>query len=287
MSTENKPGALRSKGRRMLTEATEEAWANEPNASNTRVMSIFAATAAELLDGAVEHIEKLEAQLEAVGAGGVSPLLCPGAAVAQPVALPADALAQLRHLYQNMMNEGVRDTASAKRIAEGILSPVIAAMERSITTTQAIPDGFELSPMQLSQDMNRDDVIRTAYQAGAKPGIENFADVEFLENFARMVADRKTRASLALPAAGQEPVAWRLRNTAFRSDVYEYFRTRYLAECRQRRFNASVDDGGLHDLTPLYTAPQPAVAATPAAPECYHRPPCSECAAHKAEGAKP
>lgn len=69
-------------------------------------------------------------------------------------------------------------------------------------------------------------------------------------------ARAKVVASLAA-SAGSEPVAWRLRNTAFRSEVYEYFRTQYLAECRQKQFNASVDDGGLHDLTPLYTHPSP------------------------------
>lgn len=39
------------------------------------------------------------------------------------------ALAQLRHLYQNMVNGAVRDTASAKQIAEGLLAPAIEALE--------------------------------------------------------------------------------------------------------------------------------------------------------------
>lgn len=39
-------------------------------------------------------------------------------------------LSKLRHLYQNMVNGAVRDTASAKRIAEGLLAPTIAALER-------------------------------------------------------------------------------------------------------------------------------------------------------------
>ncbi|WP_368921346.1 Lar family restriction alleviation protein [Comamonas aquatica] len=60
----------------------------------------------------------------------------------------------------------------------------------------------------------------------------------------------------AAPVEFPEPVAYRLRNTAFRSEVYEYFRTKYLAECRQKQFNASVDDGGLHELTPIYTEQQ-------------------------------
>ena len=40
-------------------------------------------------------------------------------------------LAKLRHLYQNMVNGAVRDTASAKRIAEGLLAPAIEALERA------------------------------------------------------------------------------------------------------------------------------------------------------------
>ena len=46
------------------------------------------------------------------------------------------ALAQLRHVYQNMVNGAVRDTASAKRIAEGLLAPAIEALERG--TPQAV-----------------------------------------------------------------------------------------------------------------------------------------------------
>ena len=40
------------------------------------------------------------------------------------------ALEQLRHVYQIMVNGAVRDTASAKRIAEGLLAPAIEALER-------------------------------------------------------------------------------------------------------------------------------------------------------------
>ena len=47
-----------------------------------------------------------------------------------PDKTPTEALSQLRHLYANLTNGGVRDTASAKRIAEGLLSPAIAALER-------------------------------------------------------------------------------------------------------------------------------------------------------------
>ena len=41
------------------------------------------------------------------------------------------ALAQLRHLYQNMVNGAVRDTASAKRMAEGLLALAIEVLERA------------------------------------------------------------------------------------------------------------------------------------------------------------
>ena len=58
----------------------------------------------------------------------------------------------------------------------------------------------------------------------------------------------------------QEPAAWRLTNTAYRKPKYEYFEHKSHAEVRQEQFNQSVDDGGLHNLTPLYTAPQPAPA---------------------------
>jgi hypothetical protein len=42
-----------------------------------------------------------------------------------------DELAQLRHLYSNLLNGGVRDTASAKSIATGLLGPVIESLERA------------------------------------------------------------------------------------------------------------------------------------------------------------
>lgn len=39
-------------------------------------------------------------------------------------------ISQLRHLYANMVNGAVKDSAAAKRIAEGLLSPVIERLER-------------------------------------------------------------------------------------------------------------------------------------------------------------
>ena len=66
------------------------------------------------------RIAELESELEAVGAGGV-----------QALSAAPEAVAKLRHLYQNMVNGAVRDTASAKRIAEGLLAPAIEALERA------------------------------------------------------------------------------------------------------------------------------------------------------------
>ena len=66
------------------------------------------------------RIAELEAEIAAVGAGGV-----------QALSAAPEAIAKLRHLYQNMVNGAVRDTASAKRIAEGLLAPAIEALERA------------------------------------------------------------------------------------------------------------------------------------------------------------
>ena len=46
----------------------------------------------------------------------------------EPVAT-ARSLAQLRHLYHNMISGGVRDAGEAKTIAAGVLGPVIVALE--------------------------------------------------------------------------------------------------------------------------------------------------------------
>lgn len=64
------------------------------------------------------RIAELEAQIEALS--GV-----------QALSAAPEAIAKLRHLYQNMVNGAVRDTASAKRIAEGLLAPAIEALERA------------------------------------------------------------------------------------------------------------------------------------------------------------
>lgn len=41
-------------------------------------------------------------------------------------------IAQLRHLYKNMVNGGVQNADSAKRVAEGLLGPAIATLEQHV-----------------------------------------------------------------------------------------------------------------------------------------------------------
>ena len=76
-------------------------------------------TSSDVIADLQDRIAELESELEAVGAGGV-----------QALSAAPETIAKLRHLYQNMVNGAVRDTASAKRIAEGLLAPAIEALER-------------------------------------------------------------------------------------------------------------------------------------------------------------
>lgn len=79
---------------------------------------------------------------------------------------PTDALAKLRHLYANMLNGGVRDTASAKRIAEGLLSPAIAELEKWGTPAGAVEP--VMWAFQDSEGRWRD-ASHTEHSAGMKP----------------------------------------------------------------------------------------------------------------------
>ena len=53
-------------------------------------------------------------------------------------AAPAD-IAKLRHLYANLKNGGVRDAAQAKRIADGLLAPIIERLELYQAAPKAAP----------------------------------------------------------------------------------------------------------------------------------------------------
>ncbi len=61
-------------------------------------------------------------------------------------------LAQLRHLYANMMGGEVRDTAQTKRMAQGLLAPAIEALEQAALTTAAAvpPEGVVMVPVELA-----------------------------------------------------------------------------------------------------------------------------------------
>jgi hypothetical protein len=79
----------------------------------------------------------------------------------------APAIAKLRHLYQNMVNGAVRDTASAKRIAEGLLAPAIEALERATPPAeqQAAP---KAAPAPLSElPYEKQNAIQEGEQIGA------------------------------------------------------------------------------------------------------------------------
>lgn len=54
------------------------------------------------------------------------------------------AVANLRHLYAQMIGGQVRDTASAKRIAEGLLGPAIESLERAGAKAPAFRPGIAL-----------------------------------------------------------------------------------------------------------------------------------------------
>lgn len=56
---------------------------------------------------------------------------------AAPKASPSD-IAKLRHLYANLKNGGVRDTAQAKRIADGLLAPIIERLEQAAPKTAPV-----------------------------------------------------------------------------------------------------------------------------------------------------
>lgn len=61
------------------------------------------------------------------------------------------ALSNLRHLYSQMAGGLVKDSAQAKRIAEGILSPAIAKLEQAARRAPAapVPQGWNLVPTEL------------------------------------------------------------------------------------------------------------------------------------------
>ena len=189
------------------------------------------------------RIAELEAQIEALS--GV-----------QALSAAPEAIAKLRHLYQNMVNGAVRDTASAKRIAEGLLAPAIEALERATPPAeqQAQPD--ECFPGEPKV------AVPHGLIGAACFAIRNKRDGgKVLEQLRRYsVGDR----SQPLTPQQEEPVA-----TLHCNDV-GYVWARATEVGKLMWFEQPLN---------LYTAPQPA-------PDCHHRPPCDECAALAAQGGK-
>jgi len=91
----------------------------------------------------------------------------------------------------------------------------------------------------------------TAVESGPPPWSDHYVlDATGLSNLIDEIMDEHRYPPC--PDVAPTPVAWRLRNTAFRTPSFRYYETREAAEQDQADFNRSVDDGGLHDLTPLY-----------------------------------
>lgn len=95
------------------------------------------------------------------------------------------ALAQLRHLYQNMVNGAVRDTASAKRIAEGLLAPAIEALERGTPPAVAGEPVAGCSECYITHDLGACDTEAPVAQGDA----EDAARYRFLAGHCRSTSE--------------------------------------------------------------------------------------------------
>lgn len=78
--------------------------------------------------------------------------------------IPTEALAQLRHLYAQLKSQDGMSRTDRARIADGILSPAIAALEKWGQPAQAAEPVAWLSPWRADQ-------VTTDYDAYGKHGI--------------------------------------------------------------------------------------------------------------------
>ena len=142
-------------------------------------------------------------------------------------------LAQLRHLYQSMVNGAVRDTASAKRMAEGLLALAIEALERATppAAQQAAPKAAPGEPSDTSFSQFLSDVMTAAGLVSHGKQCKALGD---------RLADMVMRLRAAPQQEAQEPVAW-------------------LSPWRADQVTTDYDAYGERGI-PLYTAPQPAPA---------------------------
>ena len=194
------------------------------------------------------------AELEAVGAGGV-----------QALSAAPEAIAKLRHLYQNMVNGAVRDTASAKRIAEGLLAPAIEALERATPPAeqQAAP---KAAPGELSADSLRHQNKLLAETLGAcilasgivRKDIDGFTGPELLH----FGEDLRSMLEVAPQQEVQGPafVDVSLR-TAIAKAVYQQVRVEFDYKLGSwTALDADEQQRIVDSIRGLYTAPQPAPA---------------------------
>lgn len=97
------------------------------------------------------------------------------------------ALANLRHLYTQMVFGTVSNTDQAKRIAEGLLSPAIAKLEQAARRDPAapVPQGWKLVPVESTEAMAR------AFRADDAPGyfcMTTLRCADFSERYVAMLA---------------------------------------------------------------------------------------------------
>lgn len=164
------------------------------------------------------------------------------------------ALAQLRHLYQNMVNGAVRDTASAKRIAEGLLAPAVEALERATPTAE----------QQVIIDF---DQVGTAGPFHVVNGRVKLPDAT-MRDLARMLRptyEAEQAAPKAAPAPQQEAqepafVDVSLR-TAIAKAVYQQVRVEFDYRLGSwTALDADEQQRIVDSIRGLYAAPQPAPA---------------------------
>ena len=177
----------------------------------------------------LRRLAELEAQIEALS--GVQALSA------------APAIAKLRHLYQNMVNGAVRDTASAKRIAEGLLAPAIEALERATPPAeqQAAP---KAAPGE--QDDHQILAITTAYEHGVGKGHQAYnsgkeianpyspayrCDLAWQYGYKEGKEQAQREAKAAPQQEAQEPVAWESTTPGY---------IKYITQARYEKFSPAV-----------------------------------------------
>lgn len=105
------------------------------------------------------------------------------------------ALSNLRHLYQQMAGGAVKDSAQAKRIAEGLLSPAIEKLERAARRAPAVPQGCKLVPISPTQEQ-----LRAGYWSGGGE-IRLHEEWARKESYERMVQN----APMTSPTSAPQP----------------------------------------------------------------------------------